>query len=141
MTEIPFATRVKLGKIVRMFADETLDAATARGLRSTLALAGLDLHDLAELIEGPAPARPPAPAAPKWWSTQDRVDALVVMKFGLANDMMRQRERDFVGRIVEKWERNINAQVSGNQEQWLHAIVARIASGRRRADVKAGGFE
>jgi hypothetical protein len=116
----------RLGQLVRLLASDRDGevVAAARALARTLATAGLDLHELADVIERSEPAAsvhyeynaidPRAPAEARWLSTyhMHRLSA---------------KEQAFVRSMVA-WGRP----ATERQAAWLQSIAERMPSGQRR---------
>ena len=146
MVAIPTTIAPRIGSLLRMLASpadgEALNA--ARALGRTLGGAGLDLNDLAEIVErGPAPVplyrdpptparRPRRPNADRGhidWSPSYRREVRETLEHGLVRLSFNEWEREFITSIIARL-RDPRGRLTFRQAEVIDRLVAKI-EGRR----------
>ena len=138
MAALPATIAPRIGSLLRMLASpadgEALNA--ARALGRTLSGVGLDLNDLADVIEHP-PALPPSrrPRRPKAekghidWPGPYRVRVATTLEKGLIRFPFNSWERGFITNIIGRL-RSPHGRLTFKQAEVAERLVAKVEHGR-----------
>jgi hypothetical protein len=135
---IPDAIRPRLGQFVRLLASDQPGevVAAAAALRRALAGVGADMHELAGLIEQPAPAAPARrPRKPKPdqghinWTPFYRHEVRVTLEHGLSRLSLTSWERQFVTDIIARL-RDPRGRLTFRQAEVVDRLVAKMGAMR-----------